>query len=184
MSAHSHFVLMASYNQWMDERLYDAAARLPTEALRRDRRAFFGSIIGTLNHLVVADTIWLKRFATLPANADRLAPIADLPKPSGLDQILFRDLDDLRERRRWLDSLIQSWIDELSARDLDAVLSYRNSRGKAFNKRLAHLLDHFFNHQTHHRGQATTLLTQAGEDVGVTDLLALLPDELPDNPLA
>ncbi|MGA4492667.1 DinB family protein [Vreelandella venusta] len=83
----------------------------------------------------------------------------------------------LSEHRRWLDQRIIDWVAELSDGDLDVVLSYRNSKGIPANKRYSSLVLHFFNHQTHHRGQVSTLLSQAGVDIGVTDLLVQIPEE-------
>jgi uncharacterized damage-inducible protein DinB len=91
-----HVRLLARYNAWMNGRLYDAAATLPEAALVVDRGAFFGSILGTLEHLVVADTLWLKRFAAHPA-AGALAPVTALPAPTSLGQIQFGALAPLRE---------------------------------------------------------------------------------------
>ena len=172
----THFVLLASYNRWMNERLYAAAATLPARELARDRGAFFGSILGTLNHLVVADTIWLQRFAKLPAPHAALDPVRALSAPERLDDMPFPGLDALTAHRRWLDAIIERWIASLDNDDLEQVLRYTNMRGNEFARELVPVLLHFFNHQAHHRGQATTLLSQAGVDVGVTDLLALVPD--------
>lgn len=173
----SHIRRLASYNRWMNAKVYDAAAKLPAQELARDRAAFFGSIMGTLNHLVVADTIWLKRFASHPAKHPALEPLRAAAMPSALDQILFADLSALRIHREQLDAAIIRWTTELSDADLAHVLHYSNMKGVPARKRFGALLTHFFNHQTHHRGQAGTLLFQAGQDVGVTDLLALIPDE-------
>lgn len=177
MSLKSHFQLLATYNQWMNSKVYEATSQLGDTALAQDRGAFFGSILGTLNHIVVADTIWLKRFASHPASADALRPIADLPTPASLDQALFEAFGGLHEHRKWLDEQIIHWVSALTEEDLQFVLSYRNMKGVPANRQLSALMLHFFNHQTHHRGQTTTLLSQAGVDVGVTDLLALIPDE-------
>ncbi|UCH49973.1 MAG: DinB family protein [Betaproteobacteria bacterium] len=172
---------MASYNQWMNDKLYAAARRLPPDALIVDRNAFFASIIGTLNHIVVGDTLWLKRFAAHPAPFESLNAIRGLDRPETLDQILFADLQELSANRTMIDSVILRWAEELTEADLQQAISYSNMKGVGARKTLAALLVHFFNHQTHHRGQATTLLTQAGQDVGVTDVLALMSDiEEPD----
>ncbi|HYM85641.1 MAG TPA: DinB family protein [Pseudoxanthomonas sp.] len=170
--------MMAAYNRWMNDKLYAAAARLTSEQLAADRGAFFGSVLGTLNHLVVADLIWLNRFAALPSGAQVLAALREAPMPSALDEMLFADFARLRERRAWLDDVIESWSGALGDGDLDQVLEYANTRGQRFRKRLSGVVMHFFNHQTHHRGQVTTLLSQAGIDVGETDLRALIPDEV------
>lgn len=168
---------MAGYNRWMNEKVYAAAAHLPTQELAANRGAFFGSVMGTLNHVMVADLIWLKRFAHHPTAHTALAPLEAIGMPSALDQPLYADFIGLQEQRAWLDGIIQAWADSLTADDIEHVLEYVNTRGDHFRKRFAGLVMHFFNHQTHHRGQATTLLSQAGVDVGETDLRALLADE-------
>ncbi len=178
MIACSHIVLMATYNEWMNAKLYEAAAKLSPQELAADRKAFFGSLIGTLNHIVVADTLWLKRLAAQPGHHPVLDAVGDLPTPASLDQVLFADLGELLKRRQMLDGIIKQWAAELTQQDLSQVLSYRNMKGVAAKKNLASILAHFFNHQTHHRGQASTLLAQAGVDLGVTDLLALVPDQV------
>ncbi len=167
---------MAAYNQWMNARLYELAAGLPPGELSVDRGAFFGSILGTLHHLVNGDTGWLKRFANSSARSRSLDPVRQLESPAALDEIRFHNWPDLRARRALLDTAILDWSDELIDADLRITVTYVNMKGETHSKRLGDLLMHFFNHQTHHRGQTTTLLTQAGLEVGVTDLLALLPD--------
>ena len=176
MSRTAHITLLARYNEWMNDKLYEAAASLPADELTAERGAFFGSLLATLNHIAVADTIWLKRIASHPRFAAALAPVATLPPPAALDQPLFDSLAALRERRAWLDRLILDWTAGLADSDLDAVITYRRMNGEANKRQLGPLLLHFFNHQTHHRGQASTLLSQAGVDLGVTDLLMLVPE--------
>lgn len=174
MNRLEHITLMARYNQWMNRKVYDAAATLTDAELVVDRQAFFGSILGTLNHLALGDTVWLKRFAEHPAGFTALAPLGDLVVPTNLKQLAFADIRELAARRTWLDQLIIDWAHTLREPDLNHRLHYHNMRGVAADKPFFSLLVHFFNHQTHHRGQATTLLTQAGVDVGDTDLLALI----------
>ena len=169
-----HIALMASYNQWMNRKLYDAAAKLTDAELALDRQAFFGSILGTLNHLALGDTVWLKRFALHPAGYPTLAPLDAIAAPADLKQLAFADIRELTARRAWLDQLMINWVHTVQEPDLDHRLHYHNMRGTAADKDFYSLLVHFFNHQTHHRGQATTLLSQAGVDVGDTDLLALI----------
>lgn len=169
-----HISLMANYNQWMNRKLYDAALTLTDAALAMDRQAFFGSILGTLNHLALGDTVWLKRFAQHPAGFSALAPMQTVATPADLKQLAFADMHELATYRTWLDQLIVDWSHTVQETDLDHRLHYSNMRGVTADKDFFSLLVHFFNHQTHHRGQATTLLTQAGLDVGTTDLLALI----------
>jgi uncharacterized damage-inducible protein DinB len=171
-----YVLTMANYNQWINARVYAAARQLPAEELAAQRNAFFGSIIGTLNHIVVGDTTWLKRFATHPSAFDSLDPIRALEDPEALNQMLFSDFDELSERRILIDEAIVRWAAQLTAADLSHSLAYTRMSGGVARKPLHALLVHFFNHQTHHRGQVTTLLSQAGVDVGVTDLVALIRD--------
>jgi uncharacterized damage-inducible protein DinB len=170
------FALLAEYNAWMNTRLYAAAAALPPAELMADKGAFFGSLYGTLSHIVLGDTIWLKRFAEHPANHRPLDPVRALPTPAGFDE-RSGDFAALRQRREMLDAIILAWAAELSQSDLDHVLTYHNLKGLPFSRHMEGLVLHFFNHQTHHRGQATTLLFQAGIDIGPTDLVVLVPEE-------
>ena len=100
----------------------------------------------------------------------------DIAMPTGLTHIYSDDLEVLREHRARLDAIIEALAAECSDDDLAQPVTYRNSRG-AFRKKFGSLLLHFFNHQTHHRDQVSTLLTQSGVDIGVTDLVVSIPDE-------
>jgi uncharacterized damage-inducible protein DinB len=174
MNGRSNFELMARYNRWMNEKLYKAAAGLTDAEIREDAGAFFKSVLGTLNHLLVADIIWLKRFAGHPRKYRALQFLHAIPSPKSLDQILRNDLNSLREERTKLDDAIIHWVADIEPGDLAADLEYSNSKGKKFFDNFDNLIQHFFNHQTHHRGQLTTLLSQRGIDVGSTDLLTLI----------
>lgn len=162
---------MARYNEWMNVKLHAAASTVPHAELAADRRAFFGSVLGALNHLVIADTIWLNRFASHPTCPPDIN--SNLPPPTKieLDALPFPDLTSLGARRVELDLSIIDWTGPLTDSDLDHVLHYTNSRGESSHRSFFGLLMHLFNHQTHHRGQVTTLLTQARVNVGATDLL-------------
>lgn len=180
MNRIEHIQLMAAYNQWMNDRMYAAARVLPDAELAAGRGAFFGSILGTLNHLVVADTIWFQRFASHPNGFPLLRPLYDLAKPAALDELQLDSFDALRQRRAVMDQGIVDWAGALEEADLDHLLGYKNTKGVSARRDFFSLVMHVFNHQAHHRGQASTLLTQAGIDIGGTDLLALIPnhDEL------
>lgn len=172
-----HVCLMATYNEWMNANVYEAAKSLSDEELSADKKAFFGSILGTLNHLMAGDIIWLKRFATHPAHPATLEPIRRLPDPKNLDQLLFSTIREFSKHREWLDRVIVEWARSITEPELDHTLHYLSMKGVAADKSFYSLIMHFFNHQTHHRGQVTTLLSQAGVDVGDTDLVALIPSQ-------
>jgi uncharacterized damage-inducible protein DinB len=172
-----HLRLLSRYNQWMNDKLYNTAAKLPIDELAKDRGAFFGSLLGTLNHIMVADIIWLQRFSCHPAQHPALDEIRSMQKPQALAQTLLDDFAALSAERQRLDATIISWCGQLDAPDLNHKLAYHNMKGEAAVKNFGSLMLHFFNHQTHHRGQATTLLSQQGLDVGATDLLALIESD-------
>ena len=153
---------LAAYNRWMNERLYAVCAGIGDTERRRDRGAFFGSVQGTLNHLLVADRLWMSRFTG-----------ESFSVPS-LDTELFADFDALRRERERTDAAIDAWAADLDAETLAGTLHYTtmvDPQPRSTPLWLA--VTHFFNHQTHHRGQLTTLLSQMGVDYGVTDLLWL-----------
>ena len=153
---------MARYNTWMNERLYAACASLSDAVRKEDVGAFFKSIHGTLNHLLVADRVWMGRFT---------GPIF---VPASLAQELYADFDALRAERAGLDRAIENWAAKLTDQDLAGELAYTsivNPQPRTIPMWIA--VTHFFNHQTHHRGQLTTLLMQRGVDPGVTDLMWL-----------
>ncbi len=177
MIAASNFRLMATYNQWVNQQVYEAASELTVDQLKEDRGAFFKSILGTLNHILVGDTIWLQRFANHPSASNSLQYVRELDSPPSLDAVLYSDFGELRVARERMDEVTIDFAEGISDSDLTAVLDYVTTEGEPSGRNFGQLLQHFFNHQTHHRGQVSTLLSQAGKDVGVTDLLALIPDQ-------
>ena len=140
--------LLARYNRWANGRLYDACATLPEADYRAARPAFFGAIHRTLNHILLADRLWLARI-----RGD--APIA-LP----LDAELYATLAELRAARVVEDDGIVAYLDGLEAAALEEDVHYTNTRGDPFATPLGVILQHLFNHATHHRGQVHDMLTQ------------------------
>jgi uncharacterized damage-inducible protein DinB len=142
------YTMFAGYNAWANERLYNAAAKLSTEEYRADRGAFFKSMHGTLNHILVADRIWMKRFT------------GQGEAPARLDAVLHEDFASLRAARDREDARISAYVGQLTEAELAATFSYLTIvNPKTVTQPLAPALDHFFNHQTHHRGQAHAVLT-------------------------
>ena len=135
----AHFDQLAAYNRWANRRQYDDAASLSDEIRKRQAGLFFGSIHGTLNHLLVTDYIWMRRFT------------GDGPQPERLNQILHDDFAELRTAREVEDERIFAFV--TGTDDYDRMLEYQNSSGKTFQQALGPALTHFFNHQAHHRGQ-------------------------------
>lgn len=172
----AHLSLLADYNRWMNQKLYAAAGKLGHEALHRDMKAFFGSIHGTLNHLAVADTLWLKRLARHSAGFQSLAFLNNIDAPPALDHRLFDEFEALAAHRARLDQALIGFCAEVSEAQLDEPFEYHSTKGIRGCKLLFGVVLHLFNHQAHHRGQATTLFHQLGVDVGTTDFILRVPD--------
>jgi uncharacterized damage-inducible protein DinB len=171
---------LAGYNRWMNEKVYATAADLPDADRRRDLGAFFKSIHGTLNHLLLADRAWLWRFTRDPNVAESRDRDGHPVLMTGrLDQELYADFGELRAERAKTDAHILAWVDTLDDARLAAPLAYKTTAGVPYEHPLWWAVGHFFNHQTHHRGQVTTLLVQLGRDPGVTDLLAFIREHGP-----
>lgn len=170
-----NYRFLARYNRWFNERLYAACEQLSPEERQRDRGAFFGSIQATLAHLVWADKTWLARFA---AQGVSFASLPDallrLPQGTAYGKGLHERWDELKSEREKLDAAIEGWTAEMGADFPLATMRYANTKGVQREHPMWQALTHFFNHQAHHRGQATTLLMQAGVDPGLTDLIALV----------
>lgn len=170
-AAPNHYRALARYNRWMNDKLYAVCAELGDEDRKRDRGAYFASIHGTLNHLLLGDRIWLGRFKSDPSFVDGLDR-----RGHTLSDELYADFEELHRERAKTDEELAAWVANLTPQSLDASLRYVR-KGTTHESPLWHAVMHLFNHQTHHRGQVTTLLYQAGKDPGVTDLVAMLREE-------
>ena len=177
MSLLDNLQLMSRYNQHLNQKIVRIASQLSDEEIKCDRGAFFGSILGSLNHIYVADIIWLRRFATHPRQYSSLNHLPELASYTELRQTVAEDLDSMIGVREELDKIIINWCKEIEPEDLATNLQYKNTKGNSFNKNFGQLIQHFFNHQTHHRGQISTLLSQQGLNLGVTDLLEIIPEQ-------
>jgi uncharacterized damage-inducible protein DinB len=159
--------LMARYNAWQNRSLYAAASTLTDEARKLPRGAFFGSIHGTLCHLLFGDQAWMHRFAGTPAPLAKSIAESATAVPSW---------DELHAARRGFDVVITNWATTLDPAWLDGDLTwYSGAMGRDVTRPRAELVVHMFNHQTHHRGQAHALLTAAGAKPEDTDI-PFMPD--------
>lgn len=173
MSAHQEQIRgFAKYNVEFNRKLFDQLSELADADRKKDMRAFFGSIHGTLNHILLADRIWLGRFAVAIPTMSSLHGAALVHDFESLGQELFADFGELDAERRDTDLVISKWAEELSNDLLQGTMRYRNSKGHVREHPAWIAVAHMFNHQTHHRGQVTTLMYQLGHDPGVTDYFA------------
>ncbi|MSP30837.1 MAG: damage-inducible protein DinB [Acetobacteraceae bacterium] len=161
----AYICMMTAYGMEMNRRIYAAAALMTDEQRKQDRGLFWKSLHGTLNHLIWGDTQWMSRFA-------------DWEKPAvGGKQsaALFDDFSALRSAREAMDRRLTDWAAQVS----DAWLGrdqnwYSGAAGRDMVAPRQMLMVHFFNHQTHHRGQAHAALTACGHDPGDTDLFLIV----------
>lgn len=155
----SYYQLMAQYNLWMNQKIYTICSDIPDEKRKQDLGGFFKSIHGTLNHLLYGDKAWMGRFTNKPFSVKASA------------QELYSDFDTLKVEREKTDKEILEWSKHLDSEWLSQEFEYTSN---VDNKRRILpswvLVTHMFNHQTHHRGQVTTLIKQLGYDPGVTDI--------------
>jgi uncharacterized damage-inducible protein DinB len=160
-----YFERLARYNAWANRRLYQACEGLSAAEYLRERASFFGSLHATLNHILVADRIWIARIE------------GQTPPNLRLDQILYADLIGLKVARLAEDERIRNLIAGIPGAGLDQPLGYRNSRGDRFETPLRLVLGHFFNHQTHHRGQVHCMLSQTEIAPPPLDLILFIREE-------
>ena len=154
MPALNSYRALSRYNRWMNGNLYAHAASLSDEQRKQNAGAFFKSIHHTLNHILLADRVWMGRLTGVHFAV------------RSLDDELYSHFETLRAERVATDKTIIDWIDNLSESDLGAMLTYKRITGdQTASMPLRLVLTHFFNHQTHHRGQVTTLLSQQGIDL-------------------
>jgi len=160
----SYLKHMARYNRWQNENLYGIADGLSEDERRRERGAFFGSIHATLNHLLWADRMWMSRFAGTPR------PEGGIPESVHLHE----SWAEMKRERAAFDAIIVDWADRLDAAWPAGDLTWYSGAAKRdMTKQKSILLLHFFNHQTHHRGQVHCMLTQAAVKTHVTDLVTM-----------
>lgn len=158
---HALFHHLAGYNAWANDRVFAAAAALDEEQRWRDIGLFFSSLAGTLNHMLVADRVWMKRFTGEGDHPDRL------------DAVIHRDLHALADARRAEDKRILAFVRSLDAEALERTFTYRKmTTPDLVTSQLWPDLLHVFNHQTHHRGQAHTgLKLLTGEEPPSLDMI-------------
>lgn len=159
--------MMARYNAWQNKQMSATMQGLSPEALSQDRGAFFGSILGTANHILWGDTLWMARFEGVPA-----PKIAAEDSPRMCPTFAVWSAERFR-----MDGRIALWAKNLRSVDLAGRVSWHSVvLGKDMSQPIGGVVTHLFNHQTHHRGQIHAMLTAAGATAPVTDLI-LMPEE-------
>ena len=160
----AHFRRLADYNRWANRTLYEAAGKLSAQAFAAPRVGFFPSLSKTLNHILVGDTVWMGRLDGTGSSI------------TSLDQILHTDFAALKAARVVMDNRIVAYADVLVPKRLGEDLVYRTVAGDPMTTQVAQVLAHFFNHQTHHRGQAHAMLSSTDVAPPSLDLILFLRD--------
>lgn len=163
----AYVIEMAAYNVWQNNGLYRVVQAMDEADVRADCGAFFGSIFGTLNHLLWGDLLWMSRFDGGPAQSPVIADSAAFAATVG----------DWVDQRIRTDARIVTWAAGVTASDLSGDLTwFSGSLNAEVAKPTATCITHFFNHQTHHRGQLHAMLTAAGQTPDATDLVFMPKD--------
>ena len=162
MDTLSVFRTFARYNRIANERLYESCVRISDEEYRRQRAGSFGSIHALLNHGLLADRIWMSRFA----GAGKTTP--------PLNTVLYHDFSGLRTAREQDDLAMEDFFRDAPESFLTTKLSYTNSKGVHYEEAAVPAALHMFNHQTHHRGQVHVMLSQCGVQSPSLDMHRIL----------
>ena len=160
---------MAKYNRWQNTQMSKVLLGTSTAVLTLNRRAFFSSIFGTLNHLLWGDRLWMSRFD----------PTLTAPKVGVAESVaLTKDIRAWNTERKATDRIISDWARDVRAVTLRSNLTFHSiTLNEELERPLAQCVSHFFNHQTHHRGQIHAMMTAAGLDAPVSDLI-LMPEDI------
>ena len=161
----AHFERMARYNHWANRRIYGAVAQLDDEEFHAPRSGYFPSLAKTLNHLVVTDRVWLGRF------------VGNLSDHKRLDETPYDDFTALTAAREAEDQRIIAFFKDLSQSRIDSVFDYKNMAGDPKSSEMLPVLAHFFNHQTHHRGQAHAMLSSTRVAPPSIDLVYFMAED-------
>lgn len=176
MSLSKNFRMMSLYNQRMNNQLMGHCLTLSADILTKDTDSFFPNIISYWNHILFGDLILLGRLAA--NNIGSLSPLdfSEFPKPISPQDIYHTNLLDIALLRTQIDVLIIRYCKNLTENDCDRFITYTTTEGDVISKAVADITQHIFNHQTHHRGQLTCLMSQAGVDYGCMDLPVIVTE--------
>jgi len=166
-----HFAYLARYNKAANEALVGHLASLPAGELAKPRGSYFGSIQGLLDHVIMCDINWLRRFRILFKDDEALNRPRLAPAGHAWNSYEFPDFLEFRRERAIVDAILSDWITAADTSRFGEVLAYSDSHGKPMRYFLRDALDHVFNHQTHHRGQASQILDELGIEHDYSNLI-------------
>jgi len=176
MNLSSNFKMLSLYNMRMNSQLIECCSQLSPEKLLEDTNTFFPSIISYWNHLMFGDLIMLNRLANCKIGSISSIDLSPFPEPVSTRDIYFDNLSEIKNVRSKIDSLIFEWCSTLTDEDCAQTLTYKTTEGQEISRRASDVIQHMFNHETHHRGQLTCILSLNGVDFGCTDLPIVVPE--------
>ncbi|MGC9459284.1 DinB family protein [Vibrio genomosp. F10] len=176
MDLASSFKMLATYNQRMNEQLIAVCQQLTAEQLQKETHSFFPTVMDYWNHILFGDLIMLQRLVANNIVVLDTATAERLPIAKGIHDTFVDDLLSLKTLRHTLDHAYISMTRDFDTNTFDKKIHYITTEGQAIEKNVGEFCQHIFNHQTHHRGQLTCLLSQFGLDFGCTDLPMIVPE--------
>lgn len=168
--------MMSLYNQRMNRQLMDCCLALPNDIVEKETHSFFPDIVSYWNHILFGDLILLNRLAANKIAQLCLEDLSPFPSPKTPNDIYHHQLSDLAVLRKQVDDLIIQYCSNLTTEDCDSYITYTTTEGESITKAVADVTQHIFNHQTHHRGQLTCVLSQFGVDYGCMDLPVIVAE--------
>lgn len=176
MSLVKNFRMLSLYNQRINTQLIKCCLELPTSTLEKETHSFFTNIINYWNHLFFGDLILLKRIALNNIAKLSIDDFVEFPSPCSPNDIYHQDLCDIVKLRKKINILIIRYCQNLTDQECEQFISYTTTEGELVTKAVADITQHIFNHQTHHRGQLTCVLSQFGVDYGCMDLPVIVTE--------
>ncbi|MDA9556047.1 damage-inducible protein DinB [Vibrio sp.] len=172
----SNFKMLARYNQRMNQQLLDVCSRLTHEQLHKNMGSFFPTVMAHWNHILFGDVIMLNRLVANNLVSIENSVLEQLPVPQSTGDTFASNLEEFIPIRTLIDSIYVDVMDGFTMESGQCIVQYTTTEGQAIQKTMGEFCQHLFNHQTHHRGQLTCLISQLGLDFGCTDLPMIVPE--------
>lgn len=176
LSLSKNFRMMSLYNQRMNTQLMNICLALSNDLLEKDTHSFFPNIISYWNHILFGDLILVGRLALNEIGMLSPQDLSVFPTPKSPQDTYYSTLSDIAVLRKQADELIMQYCTSLTEEDCEKFITYTTTEGVSITKAVADVTQHIFNHQTHHRGQLTCVLSQFGVDYGCMDLPVIVSE--------
>ena len=176
MSLAKNFRMLSHYNQRINTQLIDCCTSLSNDVLVKETNSFFSNVISYWNHILFGDLILLGRLASNHIAGISLNDFTECPTPKSPNDIYHNKFSDIAILRKAVDELIIKYSSNLTDDDCQKFITYQTTEGESITKAVSDVTQHIFNHQAHHRGQLTCVLSQIGVNYGCMDLPVIVPE--------